>query len=156
MMKLMILSCLLGVASLASTVSAATVLTTAQIEIVENVMRTYKYPEGRYEPFADLSNSLRNSVTGVLGYTEVNWNRPGRLNSEYKKYNRFNAQENAIHLDLGFTDEPSWTCWSQHFYDFNWLELDLIWNVQQYYDTLGWNQDWYVYTYLNIYSFYKV
>ena len=102
------------------------------------------YPTNRYKAYNSVCGDLKASADS-LGYSATTWNL-FTSSVDLLKYNSIDPSKltfvNKL-LDGSSTAQwqPSWDCWVNHYEGYTWTELASA-NVQQYFITLGWNQDW--------------
>lgn len=102
---------------------------------------TIPIPYFRYIPWSKLDDDTR-ILAILLGYTQDAWDLPGLAALEHMSFDMIkssNMSRQIVYIQaLGFT-KPSWDCYMAHYRAHSWEKLS-DYNVQQYYETLGWTE----------------
>lgn len=100
----------------------------------------YTLPQSRYIQWDLLSLKLGKAAT-ALGYKDKTWNLPGEADIEYESYETINmtASELMPHIETLEINEESWDCYINHYYDYDWNELEEE-EVEIYWEALGWSE----------------
>lgn len=90
-------------------------------ELMESVASLVPYPVQRFTSWDTFSNATKDFITGELGYSERQWQKPGTSNLEFQPWNKLCRRfEGLVDVEecgtteafreLGFTPE-TWECW---------------------------------------------
>jgi hypothetical protein len=100
------------------------------------------YPGFRFVAWQDVE-SLTHALATILGYTESTWNIPGTNGIESLSYETIELTLDGEILeainDLEFT-EPGWDCWVNHYFDYDWVELEQL-RISDAFVALGWKRE---------------
>jgi hypothetical protein len=98
------------------------------------------YPDFRFVAWRD-SKPLTHALATVLGYNRSTWNIPGTNGIESLSYETIELTLDGEILeainDLEFT-EPGWDCWVNHYFDYDWVELEQL-RISDAFVALGWD-----------------
>lgn len=108
------------------------------------------YPGYRYIPFTSLSDE-RKDAAYVLQYSDASWDLPGTNKLEYLCFECLTLDQQEAAKVIGFPIETydgddveysdTWDCYVNHYYDFSWETL-VSYDVAQYYETLGYDEEY--------------
>lgn len=96
-------------------------------------------PEFRYVEWDGVDAALQTVAEIGLGYTEDTWNVVGTADVELLAFGSLTTVNQEAAVTLGFSEEV-WDCYVNHYDDYTWADLATE-GVQQYFITLGWNEN---------------